>query len=133
MSARAWTLALCLLPVAAGCSRDFDVGGDREGDVRGPAAIAGGDPGRGRDAIRRSGCGSCHDIPGVTGAHGAVGPPLGGIAGRVYIAGVLPNTPDNMVQWLLDPPRVDSLTAMPKTGLRDAEARDVAAYLYGLR
>ena len=52
---------------------------------------------------------------------------------RVYIAGVVTNTPDNMVRWIVDPPSIDPQTAMPVTGISIAEARDVAAYLYSLR
>ena len=61
-----------------------------------------------------------------------MGPPLGGLAQRVYIAGVLANTPENLVRWIRDPRAVDSLTAMPTLGLDEREARDVAAYLYAL-
>jgi cytochrome c oxidase assembly factor CtaG/cytochrome c2 len=88
---------------------------------------------RGRTAIRKYGCGSCHDIPGVSGAVGMVGPPLGQIAQRVYIAGVLPNEPDNMIKWIENPPGVDSKTAMPYMGVTPRDARDIAAYLYTLR
>lgn len=94
--------------------------------------IAGADVDRGRAAISRYGCGSCHDIPGVTGAAGLVGPPLGDIARRVYIAGVLPNEPDNMIRWIENPPAVDSKTAMPNMGVTPRDARDIAAYLYNL-
>jgi cytochrome c1 len=62
-----------------------------------------------------------------------VGPPLDRIATRGYIAGVLANTPQNMVRWLRDPPAVDARTAMPDLGLSEAEARDIAAYLYTLK
>jgi cytochrome c len=34
-----------------------------------------GDPSKGEALIRKLGCGSCHDIPGIIGAHGMVGPP----------------------------------------------------------
>lgn len=68
----------------------------------------------------------------MCGASGTVGPPLGGIASRSYIGGVLPNEPRNMLRWLQDPPAVDSMTAMPNVGLNAAQARDVAAYLYTL-
>lgn len=95
--------------------------------------MTGGDPARGKAAIGRYGCGSCHTIPGIRGANGLVGPPLAGIASRAYIAGVMQNTPDNLIQWVLDPPRVDQKTAMPKLGVADAEARDIASYLYTLR
>ena len=95
--------------------------------------LANADAERGRTAIRRYGCGSCHDIPGVSGASGIVGPPLGKIAQRVYIAGVLPNEPDNMIRWLENPLRVDPLTAMPYMGVTARDARDITAYLYTLR
>ena len=95
--------------------------------------IANADAGRGRAAIRRYGCGSCHSIPGITGAGGLVGPPLGQIASRVYIAGVLPNEPDNMIRWIQNPPSVDEKTAMPNMGVTARDARDIAAYLYTLR
>src|SRR5918911_703579 len=92
--------------------------------------LTGGPPARGKAIIRRYGCVSCHTIPGVRGADALVGPPLTGIASRAYIAGVLPNTPDNMMRWIRDPQSVDSLTAMPNTGVTANDARDIAAYLY---
>ncbi|MFN2637118.1 MAG: cytochrome c oxidase assembly protein [Gemmatimonadaceae bacterium] len=88
---------------------------------------------RGEIAIRKYGCGSCHTIDGITGARGLVGPPLTGIASRVYIAGVLPNVPGNMISWLENPPGVDPKTAMPNMGVTPRDARDIAAYLYTLR
>src|SRR5205085_6396233 len=77
------------------------------------AALTGGNPAAGRHCIEHYGCASCHTIPGIPGADALVGPPLDRIAKRVYIAGVLQNTPSNMVQWLLNPPGVDPKTAMP--------------------
>jgi cytochrome c1 len=62
-----------------------------------------------------------------------VGPPLDGIGGRVYIAGVLENSPDNMIRWIRDPRGVDPMTAMPPTGATERDARDIAAYLYTLQ
>jgi mono/diheme cytochrome c family protein len=82
--------------------------------------------------MRRFGCAGCHQIPGVTGAVGTVGPALAGLSRRVYIGGVLTNTPENMVRWIINPPAIDEKTAMPATGISEAEARDVAAYLYSL-
>jgi cytochrome c len=46
---------------------------------------------------------------------------------------VLPNTPENMFRWLQNPPAVDPLTAMPNLGVTEADARDMAGYLYTLR
>jgi cytochrome c len=97
------------------------------------AAMTGGEPSRGRTAIRRYGCSSCHTIPGVQGANALVGPPLTQIASRSYIGGVLPNTPDNMIHWIEDPPGIDHLTAMPNLGVTDQDARDMASYLYTLK
>jgi len=96
------------------------------------AALTGGDPVAGRTKARRLGCGSCHTIPGVFGAHSQVGPPLKGIRGRMYIAGVLTNTPEHMVRWIQDPRSVDSTTAMPSVGASERDARDIAAYLYAI-
>jgi cytochrome c oxidase assembly factor CtaG/cytochrome c2 len=95
--------------------------------------LTGGNPHRGAEAMRRYGCQSCHSIPGISGATALVGPPLGGIASRSFIAGVLVNNPSNMITWLLNPPAVDSKTAMPNMGVTEKDARDMSAYLYTLR
>lgn len=95
--------------------------------------VTGGDAERGKFAMKEYGCGSCHTIPGLTGARGLVGPPLGDVASRMYIAGVLPNEPDNVVRWIMNPPSVDSKTAMPYLGVTERDARDMAEYLYELR
>ncbi|MFN2567821.1 MAG: cytochrome c family protein, partial [Gemmatimonadaceae bacterium] len=94
------------------------------------ARLAGGDAQRGAAAIRTYGCGSCHTIPGIRGANGLVGPPLTGIAQRSYVAGVLTNTPENLVRWIQNPPGVDPLTAMPNIGVTHQDAVDIAGYLY---
>lgn len=97
------------------------------------AEMTGGTPSRGREVMRTYGCQSCHTIPGVTGASALVGPPLSGIGSRSYIAGVLSNTPAHMIEWLRNPPAVDSKTAMPNMSVTERDARDIAAYLYTLR
>ena len=93
-------------------------------------SITGGDPVRGAAAIGKYGCGSCHQIRGLAGARGQVGPPLTGIAARAYVAGVLPNTPENIVNWIHDPKAVDEKTLMPTLGVTTQDASDIAAYLY---
>jgi cytochrome c len=93
----------------------------------------GGQVDRGRDLVLHHGCGSCHTIGTVPGAVGLVGPRLDQIASRVYIAGVLVNTPDHLIRWIQDPPAVDPLTAMPNLRLKDQEVRDVAAFLQTLQ
>ena len=94
--------------------------------------LTGGDPNRGKDAIRRYGCLTCHSIPGLPG-DANVGPQLDRVGSRVYLGGVLLNTPVNMTRWLKDPPAVDPKTAMPNVGATDDDVKDIACYLYSLR
>lgn len=115
MPVKLTVLALALF--AAGCTL-FE---------RDPAVEAG------RAAIERYGCASCHTIPAIPGARGLVGPPLAGVASRVYVAGVLENTPANMSRWIQDPRGVDRLTAMPVLGVKPQEADVMVRYLYTLR
>lgn len=93
------------------------------------AALVHGDPSRGPQAILRYGCAGCHEIGGVPGPKGEIGPALTDMGNRVFIAGSLENTPENLVHWIQDPKSVNPRTAMPRTGISEAEARDVAAYL----
>jgi mono/diheme cytochrome c family protein len=93
-------------------------------------ALTGGDPRRAADLTVRYGCAGCHTIPGVPGAHGEVAAPLASLRKRVYLAGVVPNTADNLLQWIVDPRSLSPRTAMPATGISRREAADVAAYLY---
>jgi cytochrome c2 len=95
--------------------------------------LTGGDPGHGFVLARKYGCNSCHLIPGLPGAKGQVGPPLQGVASRVYLAGRLPNTPQNMIRWIRDPQGVSKGTAMPNMGVTEQDGRDLAALLYTLR
>ena len=73
-------VALSLLLLAGCGSREEAVVGDRE---------------NGRLLLRQFGCGQCHRIPGVSDAQGDRGPPLAGVGSRVYLGGVVPNTPAN--------------------------------------
>jgi cytochrome c len=93
-------------------------------------AITGGDPARAPGIIRRYGCSGCHTISGIPGADGQVGPQLSGLIHRVYIGGGATNSPDHLVQWIVAPHQLSPRSAMPVTGISEAEARDVAAYLY---
>jgi len=104
-----------------------------EGQARMAASVTGGDPNRGSAAIFKYGCGSCHTIAGISNARGLVGPPLTGIGARMYVAGVLRNTPDNMVRWIQNPKGVDEKTAMPTLGVSQQDATDIAAYLYSTK
>jgi cytochrome c1 len=49
---------------------------------------------------------------------------------RWSIAGHLPNTPANLVRWIMHPQEVAPGTLMPDLGVPERQARDIAAYLY---
>ena len=117
-----WVLALALITCGCGMTGLATASSGR--------TVPGGDPGRGQQAIVRYGCGACHVIPGVAGANGKVGPYLTNLSDRQIIAGRLSNSPDNLEHWIEDPQGVSPGTAMPYMGVTDADARDIAAYLY---
>lgn len=95
--------------------------------------VPGGDASRAQPLLRAYGCAACHTIPGVIGANQSVGPSLDGYAQRAYIAGKLPNEPENLVYWLRAPQSVVPGNAMPNLGVTEQDARDIAAYLYTLK
>lgn len=121
MNPRGWRL-LALAFFATGCAPE-----------KPPRPALAGDPENGRLLLRQFGCGGCHRIPGVADAVGVSGPPLHGVAKRVYLGGVVPNTPENMVAWIRDPQRFDPRTAMPNLLVGEAHARDMTAYLQELK
>jgi cytochrome c len=84
----------------------------------------------GRQAIVRHGCGGCHVIPGIRQATGRVGPQLNGFRDQMYIAGVLPNMPENLVAWIQNPQQFNPRTAMPNLHVTAEEAREIAIYIY---
>jgi cytochrome c len=98
-----------------------------------PPQLNQGDPARGAQLIASYGCGSCHTIAGVPGADGLVGPPLTGIGSRMYIAGRLPTSAENLQRWIRDPQAIDPGNAMPNLGVTANDARDIAAYLLTTR
>jgi cytochrome c len=95
--------------------------------------VPGGDPQQGRQAILKYGCSACHVIDGIRQATGRVGPKLEDFGQQIYIGGVLPNTPDNLIQWIMNPNEVSPDTAMPDLDVTEQDARDIAAYLYEQR
>ena len=97
-----------------------------------PRAVMGADAARGLEVIERVGCAACHATPGVSWPKGLAGPSLEGFADSPLIAGQFPNRPDRLIAFLKDAPSMAPDTAMPAMPITDAEARDVAAYLYTL-
>lgn len=115
----AWLLALSGL---AACEREQ------------PAPpVSGGDARQGELLLARFQCGACHRIPGVEGAAGTAGPSLANFARRSYIAGHLPNDPEVMVHWIVDPKALHPGATMPAMGVSPDDARHMAAYLYTLK
>lgn len=114
-----------VIAAAVGCGRHDESFAARQ--------VPGGNADNGRNYMNAAGCGTCHTIPGVVNARGMVGPPLDHFARRSFIAGEVPNTAQNLVKWIVDPPSIEPNTAMPTLGVTPAEARDIAAYLYQLR
>ena len=128
-AAGARPLPALLATVALGGALASLGGCDSARPVHEAALAVGGDPARAPAVIRRHGCASCHVIPDVAGARGRVGPSLAGVAGRRTIAGRLPNSPETLVRFIVNPRHADPNTLMPVTGITEAEARDVVAWL----
>jgi cytochrome c len=122
-----------LLLITLGCTAILFLGCGNQARWQIARATTGGNPQLGVAAIKRYGCGSCHMIPGISGAVGLVGPPLSGIGSRIYVAGVLQNTPENMMRWIENPKAVDEKTVMPNLGVTPKDAADIAGYLYTLQ
>jgi cytochrome c len=121
---------LCAVTLSASIACD----GPSRGDVERAERLTGGGNARsGRTEIRKYGCNTCHDIAGVPGARGLVGPSLDGVGQRYYLAGELPNTPSNLMLWIEHPHQVEPHTVMPEMGVTEQDGRDIAAYLYTLR
>jgi cytochrome c2 len=78
------------------------------------------------------GCAACHAFPDIAMPSGVAGPPLEGIARRGLIAGQLPNKPEVLIAFLLDPASLVPDTGMPNVGMTLEEARQIADYLYTL-
>jgi cytochrome c2 len=119
---RALDVVACLAfaAVAAGCER------------KPPASepLTGGNPRVGQQLIARYGCAACHQIKGIAHSDSKVGPSLKQIRDSSYVGGVVPNSADNLIRWIVHPRALNPRTAMPELGVTQAEARDIAAYLY---
>lgn len=101
-------------------------------DVMAQQMVPGGEPEKAPQVMRAYGCGTCHTIPGVAGANGAVGPKLDRLASQSFLAGQLPNTADNLIKWIQHPQEIRPGVDMPDMGVTDTDARNIAAYLYSL-
>lgn len=88
---------------------------------------------RGRDVFMAARCAGCHTVRG-TDAAGQIAPDLTHIATRSTLgAGTLPNTPENLADWIRDPQRVKPGNQMPSNPLTDDDLQALVAYLGALR
>jgi mono/diheme cytochrome c family protein len=131
-SPRAYRNELRATTPSASMHDDAGVAGNQDLSMNG-AEHDTGDAERGRHVLQQYACIACHEIPGVVGASVPVGPPLDHMALRSFIAGVIENTPRNMVRWLRMPQQFVPDGAMPNLGVSEQDARDMAAYLESLR
>ena len=92
-----------------------------------PAAVK-----RGRAVVVAAGCAACHAFPDIAWPKGRAGPDLTRFDGRGQIAGTLPNTPANLAAFVRNAPAAKPGSTMPAMPITQSEARDVAAYLYGI-
>ena len=124
---RAFFLLLTTLVVA--CNR-----GETAAPAPPPAPPPIGDASRGPMLAAQYGCNVCHIIPGVAGPQGSLGPSLQGLASRPgFSQGAVQNTPENLVKFIQDPPSLNPQSSMPPSGVSEADAKDLAAYLLTLK
>lgn len=91
-----------------------------------------GEAAKGPQTFLAGGCIACHRIEGV--AFGVLGPDLTHFGSRQTIAAaILENNPENLAQWLRDPPGVKPGVLMPKLPLTDDQIKILVAYLGGLK
>ena len=125
--------AVAIAVLIVGSAATFGYRHAHERTLRKAAVLTGGDPKRGPPLIRQFGCGACHKVAGVRGAIGRVGPRLSAISLDGRIGGAQSNTPDHLIQWIVDPKALKPDTTMPRTGISEHDARHVAAYLLSVR
>ena len=87
----------------------------------------------GRKAFLANSCVNCHTIRG-TSAQGKFGPDLTHLMSRETLAaGVVPNTADNLRQWVRDPQKAKVGCLMPNMQMTDQEVDQLVAYLQTLK
>lgn len=117
------------MPISAADAEDIADHFYGEADPTGGAGL--GDAERGRALFVRFDCASCHAFSGA----GVPAPPGGPTATRaVHLAPDLRHARDQMspatvLAWLEDPAAMKADTLMPKTGMSEAERRDLAAFV----
>jgi cytochrome c551/c552 len=83
----------------------------------------------GKYLVRSYGCETCHEILNIDGVRGSIGPSLKHIATKYYLAGQLPNSPENLRRWIQYPHSINPQTLMPDMNVTDDDAVDIALFL----
>ena len=83
----------------------------------------------GKQLVGAFGCGGCHQIAGVSGRDGQVGPSLAASARRVHRR-LAAEHAGELSRWIGDPKRIDPGTLMPDLGVSRTQAQAIADYLY---
>ena len=87
----------------------------------------------GRQMFERTACVNCHTIAGTI-ANGRFGPDLTHLMSRdTLAAGMVPNTPENLKEWVTDPQKIKPGCLMPDMQLDQKDLNDLVAYLETLK
>jgi cytochrome c oxidase subunit 2 len=91
-------------------------------------------PRRGEQVFSGGRCVSCHVVRGTSAAgYSSVAPDLTHLMSRRFLAaGTLPNTRENLAQWIVSPHSVKPGVHMPANALSDADRDALLAFLLGL-
>ena len=90
--------------------------------------------GEGQKLFLAKGCAGCHSLVALNAPKGMLGPNLANIGARSWIAaGTLENTDENLAYWIREPQLVKQGVLMPRLGLNENEAKEIAAYLRTIR
>jgi mono/diheme cytochrome c family protein/cytochrome c551/c552 len=84
---------------------------------------------RSKTMFRQYACDNCHIIDDMVGPKTHVGPSLEQWHERKYIGGVLPNTRQNLVRWIMAPQDFSPHTMMPDLDVIEPHAQHMARYL----
>lgn len=79
--------------------------------------------------FRQYACDNCHIIGDMVGPKTHVGPSLENWRERKYIGGILPNTHENLVRWIVAPQSISPHTMMPDLDVIEPHAEQMARYL----
>jgi cytochrome c oxidase subunit II len=88
---------------------------------------------RGEEVFFGAACHTCHAIR-DTPAEARIGPDLTHLGSRPTLgAGLMPNTPENLARWILDPQGLKPGNRMPATPLPPEDVSALVAYLHSFR